>query len=540
VIFGEFPLSKAEGALLVHTLRVGARTFRKGRQLNAEDVTALSNAGFETVSAIHYEEGDVDEDTAAARIAHAAAGTHIDISSAFTGRVNLYAKEHGLLVYDRDQLDEVNLIDETATIATLPPFQEVRPKQMVATIKIIPFAITEATATACVHRASIGDGVVRIAPFMPFRAALIQTTLPKTKTSILEKSIQVLGDRLKPLGGEISVERRCAHNTTALSAAIEDVQQHGCDFIFISGASAITDRRDVIPAALEQAGGMVEHFGMPVDPGNLLLFGALSSVPVVGLPSCARSPKLNGFDWVLQRLAARVPVTRRDIMRMGAGGLLKEISSRPLPRATATDTPAAMGRTPNVAAIILAAGQSRRMGAANKMSVDVDGAPMISHATDAVLASKADPVIVVVGHDPDVVRTILADCAVTFVENKDFAKGLSTSVIHGVNALPDDTNAFLVCLGDMPRISADQIDRLIAAFDPVENRAICVPTFKGKWGNPILFERRFIEEIKGLTGDRGARALLDSYPELVCEVEMSDDSVLIDVDTPESLAQLVL
>ena len=538
MIFDDFSLSKAEGALLVHATQVGARIFKKGRQLNTEDITALADAGYASVIAIRYEDGDVDEDTAAGQIATAAAGDHIDASSAFTGRVNLYAQEHGLLMFDPDRLDDVNLVDETATIATLTPYQEVRPKQIIATIKIIPFAVSERVAEACVAQASMDGGLIRVAPYKPFQAALIQTILPKTKPSVLKKSIRVLADRLAPLGGEIVVEKRCDHTIAALTETIQSVQKSGCDFIFITGASAITDRRDVIPAALEKAGGQIDHFGMPVDPGNLLLFGSFADMPVVGLPSCARSPKLNGFDWILQRLAARVPITPRDIMRMGAGGLLKEISSRPLPRASATESPAAMGRAPIVAAIILAAGQSRRMGAANKMAVDVNGAPMVSRVADTVLASKAAPVIVVVGHEPETVRKILNGRDITFVENSDYANGLSTSVIHGLNALPDDVNAFLVCLGDMPRITPAQIDRLIAAFDPIESRAICVPTFQGKWGNPILFDRRFIEEIKSLTGDRGARSLLDSYPELVCEVEMSDDSVLIDVDTPESLAKL--
>jgi molybdenum cofactor cytidylyltransferase len=545
MIFDDAPISNTEGALLVHSLRVGARVFKKGRCLTAEDIGELRNAGYDAITVIRYEDGDLDEDSAAARIAEAAAGDNTEVSSAFTGRVNLFARDHGLLVYDADALDNVNLVHESATIAALTPYEVVQPKQMVATIKIIPFAIPDSIADGCTSIAAQNGGLIRIAPFKPLRAGLIQTELPNTKPSVLDKTVRVLSDRLEALDGAIAQELRCAHTQTALTTAINDVTKTDCDVILITGASAITDRRDVIPAALETAGGKVDHFGMPVDPGNLLMLGALDGRPVVGLPSCARSPKLNGFDWILQRIAAQIPITPRDIMRMGAGGLLKEISSRPLPRATATNSATDNANitppsAPKVAAIVLAAGQSRRMGAANKMSAIVDGLPMAAHAVDAVLASKAAPVIVVVGHEPNVVREIMKDRDVTIVENKHYAKGLSTSVICGANALPDDVTAFLVCLGDMPRISPAQIDRLIAAYDPVEQRAICVPTFNGKWGNPILFDRRFIEEIKGLTGDRGARHLLDIYPELTCEVAMTDDAVLIDVDTPEALAKLAV
>src|SRR5262249_57563189 len=106
----------------------------------------------------------------------------------------------------------------------------------------------------------------------------------------------------------------------------------GGKLVLIFGASAIPDRRDVIPAAIEAAGGNVEHFGMPVDPGNLMLIGSAAGRAVLGAPGCARSPKENGFDWILARLLCGLPVRRSDITGMGVGGLLMEIVTRPQPR----------------------------------------------------------------------------------------------------------------------------------------------------------------------------------------------------------------
>jgi molybdenum cofactor cytidylyltransferase len=196
---------------------------------------------------------------------------------------------------------------------------------------------------------------------------LIQTRLPGTKESVLDKTVAVTARRIDACGGRLVGEQRCAHAVDALAARIRAVS---ADLVLIAGASAITDRRDVLPAAIEAAGGVVEHFGMPVDPGNLLLLARLGDRPVLGLPGCARSPKLNGFDWVLQRLAAGLPVGRADIMAMGVGGLLMEIPTRPQPR---DGTPARPGV---VAAIVLAAGQSRRMGPDNKLLALVDGRPI--------------------------------------------------------------------------------------------------------------------------------------------------------------------
>jgi molybdenum cofactor cytidylyltransferase len=165
--------------------------------------------------------------------------------------------------------------------------------------------------------------------------SVISTLLPGLKPSVIAKTVDVLGRRLEPAGAAVTAEAQVVHETEALARELRRQASADTDLVIVFGASAIADRRDVIPSAIEAAGGSVEHFGMPVDPGNLLLIGSLGGKPVMGAPGCARSPKVNGFDWVLQRLLADVPVTRSDIMALGVGGLLMEIVTRPQPRAGA-------------------------------------------------------------------------------------------------------------------------------------------------------------------------------------------------------------
>ena len=308
----------------------------------------------------------------------------------------------------------------------------------------------------------------------------------------------------------------------------------GMDLLLIAGASAITDRRDVIPAAITGSGGKIIHFGMPVDPGNLLLLGELGARPVLGLPGCARSPKVNGFDWVLRRLVADLPIGQADIMAMGAGGLLKEIPTRPQPRAEPTTVP----RAPRIVAILMAAGRSSRMGGANKLLSEVAGKTMVAHAADALLASRARPIVVVVGHEAAKVRAAIGDRPLTVVENSAYASGMASSLKAGLLALPVDIDGVLVCLADMPRISPEVLDRLISAFNPIEGRAICLPVWEGKRGNPVLWAKRFFPDMGSLAGDVGARHLIGQYAELVVEVPMPNDSVLLDIDTPDALAML--
>lgn len=538
MIFGRTPLDDATGATLVHSIRLPGLAMKKGRVLSADDVAALRVAGIDAVVAARLEDGDVPEDAAATRIAEAARGDNVTRQAAFTGRCNLYADAGGVAVIDRARVDELNLIDEAVTIATVEPFEIVEAGQMLATIKIIPFAAPAAAVEAAEKIAGDGMPLVRIAELKPHAAGIVLTRLPGTKDSVLDKTVKVLEARLSALGSSLKRQDRCDHDADAVAAAIKAQLDDGCDPVLIFGASAITDRRDEVPAGIVLAGGAVDHFGMPVDPGNLLLMGHHGEVPVVGLPGCARSPKLNGFDWVLTRLLADLPVSRQDIMRMGAGGLLKEISTRPQPRAGDAEVVVAAPRAPKVGALVLAAGQSRRMGAANKLLAEVEGEAMVARVVDTVLASQAGPVVVVTGHQPDTVQAALAGKDVGFAHNPDFAGGLSTSLAAGLGALPDDLDAVVVVLGDMPRIRPSHIDRLIAGFNPVEGRAICVPTFKGKRGNPVLWGRQFFAEMAQVAGDVGAKHLIGEHADQVAEVAMDDDAIFVDIDTPQALAKL--
>jgi molybdenum cofactor cytidylyltransferase len=542
VRFGETTLGEAAGAILAHSLRVGDRTFKKGRVLSPDDEAALAASGRTSVVAARLDPGDVGEDEAAAAVAAGLAGPHVASGRAFTGRVNFHADAAGLCVVGRAAVERFNLVDETITLATLPPDAVVAPKEMVATVKIIPFAVRQEAVAACVALAAAAAPIFSVAPFLPHRVVLVQTRLAGIKESILDKTVETTRARLAALGSTLLDERRVAHDAAALAPELRAALAAGADMVLVAGASAILDRRDVIPAAVVACDGTIEHFGMPVDPGNLMLMARIGRVPVLGLPGCARSPRVNGFDWVLRRVLAGLPVDAETLARMGVGGLLGEIPTRPLPRARATaeDGPAVPSppRAPRIAALVLAAGQSRRMGTMNKLLIGVDGMPMVRHVVAAVQAAHLAPVIVVTGHERERVEAALRDLPVRFAHNPDFAAGLSSSLKAGLGALPDDADGVLVCLGDMPRVVAADIERLVAAFNPVEGREIIVPTRNGKRGNPVLWARRFVPEMREVAGDVGARHLIGATPEAVAEVEMASDGVLTDIDTPQALARL--
>jgi molybdenum cofactor cytidylyltransferase len=504
--FGPVPIAEAEGAFLAHAIGTPDGTLRKGTRVTAAVLDRLRAAGVGTVVAARLEPDDLHEDEAAARLARAIAGPGVRVEAPATGRSNLFATGGGLLAVDPAAIDAINAVDPAITVATRPPLRGVEAGRMVATVKIIPFAVPEALIRRAEALAREHPAAVAVEPFRPLSVAVISTLLPTLKTSVVDKTLKVMAERLQPAGAKVVADLRVAHDEAAVADALAGTVGR-CDLAVVFGASAVVDAADVIPAAIRMAGGRVVHLGMPVDPGNLLILGELAGRPVLGAPGCARSPRENGFDFVLERILAGRTVGAAEITGMGVGGLLMDIVSRPEPRTGEArhENPDA----PRIAAVVLAAGRSTRFGASNKLLAAVDGEPMVRHAVRAALGSGAAETIVVTGHMAAEVEAALAGLPVRFVRNPDFAEGQSTSVKAGIAAVPEDCEAAVVLLGDMPRVTAATLDR-------------------------ILWSRRFFRDLQALTGDTGARQLLAANPEAVVTVECGE-AVRVDYDTPESM-----
>lgn len=538
MIFDSFPLDEALGAVVAHSHRLPDRVLKKGTVLDEAAIATLRAAGRGEIIAARLQAGDVAENEAADRLAAAFDAPGLTRRRAATGRVNLHAAHAGLLIVNRDTVDRINLTDESLTLATLPDATVVAAGEMVATVKIIPFALP-AAALERVEAVARAAPAFALYPFRKLHTGLILTELPGLKESVTEGTIEATHARVTGFGGTLLPPLRCPHAEAPIAAALEQLLAAGAELLLVAGASATVDRRDVGPAGVVRAGGEITHFGMPVDPGNLICLGRIGSVPALVLPGCARSPRANGIDFVLRRIFAGLLMGPAEVMRMGVGGLLKDTAERPLPRAKAVAKSEPVPRRPTIAAVVLAAGKSTRMAPYNKLLLtDGTGKPMIARVIDNLLSSAARPILVVTGHRADDVRAALGGRPVTFVHAPDYATGLAASLKAGIAAVPESAAAAIVCLGDMPLVTARVIDRLIAAYDADEGRTIVVPTHQRRPGNPILWDRRYFPEILQLSGDGGARGLLKQHMEHLAEVEVGDDAVLRDFDTVDSLATL--
>ncbi|HLF02667.1 MAG TPA: molybdopterin-binding protein [Anaerolineales bacterium] len=337
--FGPVPLDNAPGKILGHNIAGpdGKRAFRKGRPLTAEDVAALKAMGRTAVYVAELESGDVDEDAAARRVAQIVMGQNLRPSGPASGRVNLLAVSLapsgvGVVRVDVEKLSRLNE-EEAVTVATLVSHSPVRARQIAATIKIIPFAVPEATLRTI---DSIGGPVVQVDPLLSKVVGIILSGSPAARERVTEDFDTPLKSRIASLGSEVRFEDYVPledeRGEAELAETLRRQKSDGAQLIVLAGETAIMDRYDIAPRAIERAGGEVTCFGAPVDPGNLLLVGYIGDTPVLGAPGCARSRKANVVDWVLPRLLVGDPLTRKDVMAFGHGGLLEEILERPMLR----------------------------------------------------------------------------------------------------------------------------------------------------------------------------------------------------------------
>ncbi|TDH39054.1 4-diphosphocytidyl-2C-methyl-D-erythritol kinase [Pseudohoeflea suaedae] len=527
--FGPVPVHDAEGAILAHSTQAGKARLKKGLQLDADSISQLLESGLEHVIVARLDTGDIDENKAAGRIAAAFLGAGVEARAPATGRVNLHASSAGLFRADKARVDAFNSIDPAITYACLNDRSVVAGGDMVATIKIIPLAV----AGASVERAETliaEQGFSHVRPFALRSVGYVATALPTLKPKVMVKTRELTASRLAAYGATIVASAEVGHEAAALASELEAIAAD-CEMIIIFGASAVTDTNDVIPAAIRQAGGHVERVGMPVDPGNLIVIGSIGGKPVIGAPGCARSPRENGFDWVLARIMAGESPGNDDLAAMGVGGLLMEIPTRPQPR-----LPRDKAQVMGVGIVLMAAGRASRMGegAGHKLLAEFDGEPLVRLMAQRALASRAEAVAAVTGFRAEDVAGALEGLELTIAENTGYASGMASSLKTGVEALGPDLSGIMILLGDMPKLETAHIDLLLEAFGEHDAKAIIRAADGDHRGNPVILPASLVPDIMKLEGDVGARALIEQSGLPVIDIDIGP-AARIDVDTPEAV-----
>lgn len=322
------PLDEAAGHILCHNLAdaQGRKAFAKGRLLRPEDPPRLAALGLDRVRVAVLEPGDVHEDEAARRLAAALAGPGVAATPPHAGRVNLRAELLGPLTVDAAALLAINELDGLS-VATLPAHSLARPGRTLATIKVIPFAVPEADLRLAEAAGRLAGGVLCVRPLRLLRVGVVLVSSTAARVRVERGVYPAVEGRVLDLGGAVVARRTVAPDEAAVAEALAALAAAGAELLVVAGETSVVDLDDVTPRGIRLAGGRVEHYGAPVEPGNLLLMAYLerqgeAPLPVLGAPGCVRSRDVNIVDLLLPRLMAGERILRRDIVALGHGGLL--------------------------------------------------------------------------------------------------------------------------------------------------------------------------------------------------------------------------
>ena len=320
-------VDKATGLQLAHS-QLGARgRVAKATVLEESHIASLVDAGVAKVDVVVPDPNEIAEDLVSERLIHSLTWAGCVFKKANGGRYNVYASHSGFVDFARADIDAFNALSEEITLATCLSGASVTEGDQIATLKIIPFYVSESLVS--VVELVLQEINLKVRPWQShLKIGLIQTSNDTITSKIQKKALEVQESRLRAYGINELFDYRSTHDLVGLESAISRATEDALDVLMILGASAICDRHDVVPTAIEEAGGTVIYFGMPVDPGNLLLLGEVGRIKVIGLPGCSRSPAMNGLDLVLDRLMAGLRVSASDIQTMGVGGLLTSKHSR--------------------------------------------------------------------------------------------------------------------------------------------------------------------------------------------------------------------
>ncbi|MBO6503944.1 MAG: NTP transferase domain-containing protein [Kordiimonadaceae bacterium] len=519
--FEERKLEDCLGWQLAHSVTGADRKFNKATEVTRDMIDHLQSGETKTLQVYQLEPGDLDEDQAAEKAAKLISGSGLVVQKAGRGRANVIAEHDGVFI-PSDAVDQLNALDDAFSAASKGPFSKVQKGELVSTIKIVPYGLPGKILSSL----SLLEKM-RVTKFSPFSASLLVggAALPP-------KVLNTLEARLHAVGGKLVETVHLRHTSEEYAEAIKSNKS---DLILMLGVSAISDERDVLPEAVRTAGGSVVKVGLPTDPGNLLMFARKDTQTIIGLPGCARSPALNGFDWVLERFAAGLPVDAKTLAGFGTGGLLKEPADRSFPRRRRVGK---NNRTaPIAAAILLAAGRSTRSGDAHKLLSLVDDKSVIEHSAEVIAKAGITGTAVVTGNIHEKIEQLLAGSNVVLVHNADFALGMGTSIAAGAKWLNQACEFALIYLGDMPFVQPSTIKALIDSAKDAPPSSIHIPTFNGKRGHPVLWGQRHFKALSQLKSDVGGREIIRENSEKVVEVAVNDPGILIDLDTPEMLKQ---
>ena len=517
---------ESEGYLLFHSVFVKKGRLRKGKIISADDIEAIVEAGIKEIYVGEIESNEIDENNASRVIAQAISSNNFSLSPTFSGKTNITSKYDGLVQVNESNVLKINQISSNIAISSLNNHDIVYRGDHVLSIKSISYSVKKLHLNKIVNFLN-KKKLISLKRFKPLKFGIIYSNSVNEKDSLIEKTKKSIRTRITDYNSSIMVECTSNHDFSSLKESIEKLINMDLDVILLFLSSSVCDYNDIVPQIITKIGGKIKSYGMPVDPGNLTLSGCFGGIEIIAAAGSARSESLNGLDWHLNCLHASIKTNQKMVNSLGVGGLLKDVDSAIKRKKISKKI---VTKKPNIAAVVLCAGESKRMGEINKLLLKVNDKTIIRNYVENISKSNISEVVIVTGHQSKDIELELKNYDLRFVFNNDYKKGMSTSLKAGIKSLGKTIDAVMICLPDMPLIGICEINKLIEYYNPSIGNEICIATSHGQRGNPVLWDKKYFKALMNISGDKGGRDLLPTFIDKAIEVNLGE-AVVFDIDT---------
>lgn len=535
----EFDINKAKGVRLFNPVQLADRLMPKGRKLDSEDIDALKKAGIRRIFGAEEEIHDISFQIALRQLCAKLCGEATAYSIGDNGIAKIVATRNGIFECSEERAAKFNRFSDFAVLNTIEPFQNVKAGEVIAELQTEYPIIPQKEIDKILYSLSGNTTLLQVTEDKPHRAALLYTQFYNNdeEEARFTSAVQKLVNDFGGLQIDFSTEYSAPHHIQGIADTLSYAVNQPNDLIFIVPGQRSGSRYDVIRSALLSFVDDIICSNIPQIGISDFIIATKRGKKIICLP----------YDYaeidspLLKRLILQVIVSEKLLsfdFRHPQNATLPDgmtLNIREQARLSGNGSGDKNKNTPSVAAIVLAAGSSRRAGS-NKLLAEVDGEPLFLKAVHAAVRSKANPVYVITGYQNEEIEAALEDIDVNVLYNPSFRAGIKTSIMLGLNSLPSSCKGALLLPGDMPNITDKFLDKIIKNFKPDGGPQLLVSSFKGVKSNPVLWSRELFDKADIVPEDAGIRVIFPQYEDYTTKIETRDKSLLWDVTYPGDVA----
>jgi len=527
----EFNVNKVKGLRCFDEIHLNGYTIAKGKKLDDKDIELLKKNNIHKLFCAEEELNDVNFQIALRQLCAQLCGESTAYSIGDDGMARIVAAHDGVFACSEERCAKFNRFSDFAMLNTIAPYQQVKAGEVIAILQTDYPLISQVEIDKILYSISGNDALLQVMQLKPQNAALLYTHFYNTpeEDNKFTTTVQKLITEVEHLPIEFSAEYNTAHNIKDITDTLGHAVGKNHDIVFIICGQRSGSKIDTIRLALKNFVDDIVCANIPQTGISDFVVATRRDVKIVCLPYEYDELHSSLIKRLILQVVASDKLLAINFAHLPNANLPQgmELSIREQARLSGNGAESDSNQN-NIAAIVLAAGCSRRAGM-NKLLADINGTPLFLKAVHAAIRSKAKPVYVITGYQNEEIEKALENLDVNILHNPSFRSGVKTSIMLGLNSLPSNCKAALLIPADMPNVTERFLNKMIKSYNPNAKAQLLVATHKGTKHNPVLWSRELFKQADIVPEEANIRVIFPQHEDYTTKVETSNKKILLDV-----------